>query len=44
MLGRFDIGELDDSPITAERRHVVQMAVMAAVDEVPRPAVSALVD
>ncbi len=44
MYGRFDIGELDDSSITPERRQVVQMAVMAAIDELPHSAAPTMLD
>lgn len=34
--GRFDIVELDDGPIVPERRQVIQMAVLSAIDDSPR--------
>ncbi len=36
--GRFDLVEVDESPIEAERRQDVQMAILSAIDELSRPA------
>jgi UTP:GlnB (protein PII) uridylyltransferase len=42
VQGRFDLVELDDSPIASDRRRGIQLAVLAAIDEIPRLTAAAM--
>jgi len=37
--GRFELVELDERPIGADRRQELQMAILSAIDDLPRPEV-----